>query len=118
MAKPVVAVIHGTIIAGGQLSQATILAVNQAATKAWAQWRRFVAYAGWVEAVARWPGAPAIRATCATRRSRSTTSPNDLGEWEKAGVCRDKDVNPQIDVLVPVVAASEGVIAGIEVPRS
>lgn len=50
MAKPVVAVIHGTIIAGGQLSQATILAVNQAATKAWAQWRRFVAYAGGVEA--------------------------------------------------------------------
>jgi len=41
-----------------------------------------------------------------------------LRELEKAGVDLDKDVNSQIDVLMPAVAASEGVIAGIEVPRS
>jgi hypothetical protein len=36
--------INGTIVAGGPLSPATIVAVNAAAAKTPAQWRRYVAY--------------------------------------------------------------------------
>ena len=52
------------------------------------------------------------------------TPPNEndteryLRELERAGVDLDKDVNSQINVLMPAVALSEGVIAGVEVPRS
>lgn len=42
MVKPV---IPGTIVAGGELSQNTIIAVNEAAARTPAQWRRFIAYA-------------------------------------------------------------------------
>lgn len=37
--------INGTIVAGGALSQTTIIAMNAAAVKTPAQWRRYIAYA-------------------------------------------------------------------------
>lgn len=37
--------ISGTVVAGGALSDATIVAVNAAAAKTPAQWRRYIAYA-------------------------------------------------------------------------
>ncbi|WP_440113303.1 hypothetical protein [Acidovorax sp. BL-A-41-H1] len=163
MVKPV---IPGAIIAGGELSKSTILAVNQAAAKTPAQWRRFVAYATLVKVggslawrannpgnlrdsplkIGNVTGAVGVFAVFATMddghaaqkalyiKKYGTTkvreaiakltppSENDteryLKELEKAGVDLDKDVNSQIDVLMPAVALSEGVIAGIEVPRS
>ena len=36
--------INGVIVAGGPLSQGTIVAVNKAAEKTPSQWRRFIAY--------------------------------------------------------------------------
>lgn len=166
MVKPVIAVIPGTIIAGGPLSQATILAVNQAAAKTPAQWRRFVAYDRTVKVggslawrannpgnlrdsplkIGNVTGAVGVFAVFAsmddghaaqralyikrygTMKVRDAIakltppSENDteryLRELQGAGVDLDKDVNSQIDVLMPAVAASEGVIPGIEVPRS
>jgi hypothetical protein len=163
MVKPV---IPGAIIAGGELSKSTILAVNQAAAKTPAQWRRFVAYATLVKVggslawrannpgnlrdsplkIGNVTGAVGVFAVSATMddghaaqkalyiKKYGTTkvreaiakltppSENDteryLKELEKAGGDLDKDVNSQIDVLMPAVALSEGVIAGIEVPRS
>lgn len=46
-ASPTVAklTIKGTTVAGGDLSNATILAVNDAAARTPAQWRRYIAYA-------------------------------------------------------------------------
>ncbi len=37
--------IHGTIVAGGELSSSTIVAVNKAAASTPKQWRRYIAYA-------------------------------------------------------------------------
>ncbi|GKT22154.1 hypothetical protein [Acidovorax sp. SUPP3334] len=166
MAKPLVPSLPGTIIAGGPLSQSTIIEVNKAATKARAEFRRFVAYANTVKVggslawrannpgnlrdsplkigivtggvgvfavfesmndghaaqrllYVKKYGAMKVRDAIA-----KLTPPNEndtdryLKQLEEAGVDLDKDVNSQIDVLMPAVAASEGVIAGIEVPRS
>ena len=41
-----------------------------------------------------------------------------LAELTNAGVDLDKDVKSQIDVLMPAVAANEGLIAGTIVPRT
>ena len=41
--------ISGMIVAGGALSQKTIVAVNEAAAKTPAQWRRYIAYSGTVK---------------------------------------------------------------------
>jgi hypothetical protein len=41
-----------------------------------------------------------------------------LAELKNAGVDLDKDVKSQIDVLMPAVAANEGLIAGTIVPRT
>jgi hypothetical protein len=41
-----------------------------------------------------------------------------LKQLQAAGVDLDKDVQSQIDVLMPAVEASEGMITGVEVPRS
>jgi hypothetical protein len=41
-----------------------------------------------------------------------------LKQLADAGVDLDKDVSSQIDLLMSAVEANEGMIAGIEVPRS
>ncbi|MFN4119310.1 hypothetical protein [Acidovorax sp.] len=163
MVKPV---IPGTIVAGGELSQSTIAAVNQAAARTPAQWRRFIAYATTVKVggslawrannpgnlrdsslkIGNVTGAVGVFAVFSTmedghaaqralyinrygsmkvRDAISKLTPpseNDteryLRDLERAGVDLDKDVNSQINVLMPAVAVSEGVIAGIEVRRS
>ncbi|RZJ15743.1 MAG: hypothetical protein EON50_00510 [Acidovorax sp.] len=165
MAKPAVSVIPGTIITGGELSPSTILAVNQAASKTPAQWRRFVAYTGVVKVggslawrannpgnlrdspfkIGNVTGGVGVFAVFANmddghaaqralylnkygamkvRDAISKLTPPSENNTErylkalvKAGVDLDKDVKSQIDVLMPAVAVSEGVIAGIEVPR-
>ncbi len=157
--------IPGTIIAGGPLNQATIVAVNVAATKTPAQWRRYIAYATQVKvggslawrannpgnlrdasskighvsgAVGTFAvfanlddGRAAQRALYLNKYGAMTvrdavaklTPPSEnntvryLAELQRAGVDPDKDVRSQVDVLMPAVAVSEGLIAGIVVLR-
>lgn len=158
--------IPGTVVAGGPLNPATITAMNAAATKTAAQWRRYIAYADQVKvggslawrannpgnlrdasskighvagAVGTFAvfaslddGRAAQRALYLNKYGASTvrdavaklTPPSEnntaryLGELQGAGVDLDKDVRSQIDVLMPAVAVSEGLIAGIIVPRA
>lgn len=154
-----------TVVAGGELSRATIIKVNDAAKTTPSQWQRAIAYAADVKvggslawrannpgnlrdastkigtvsgAVGKFAvfasieeGRAAQRSLYLSRYGKMTVkdainkltppSENDttayLAKLEKAGVDLEKNVESQIDALMPAVEANEGLITGTVVKR-
>jgi hypothetical protein len=158
--------ISGVIVAGGPLSDATIITVNAAAAKTPSQFRRYIAYDKDVKVggslawrannpgnlrdaptkIGSVPGAVghfAVFASLDDGRAAqkdlylnkygamkvrdainklTPPSENDttkyLDDLKRAGTDLDKDVKSQIDLLMPAVAANEGLIPGTVISRS